>query len=150
MRVQATKQGFYDQVLREIGEVFDLLDEEDGSMPIRMKRIYAKDKEGKDLLDEWTEEPWLDANGNAVHRDFAPDTEQMEGKGAFRGERYAPGWMVEVPETVEIGIYDRSMQSKTPEGRAPIQRIIRPSDEPLNAPRATQSRGKIQRQHRAG
>ena len=148
MRVQATKCGFYDQVMRETGEVFDLIDEADGTMPIRMKRIFAKDKEGKDLLDEWTEEPWLDADGNAVHRDFAPDTEQLEGKGSFRGERYTPGWMVEVPESVEIGIYDRSMQAKVQEGRAPIARIIRPSDEPLNAPRATPSRGNIKRQHK--
>jgi hypothetical protein len=51
--------------------------------------------------------------------------------------------MVEVPEDTAVGIYDADTRF-TAVGREkpmPIKRIIKPSDEPVNAPRATPMRG---------
>ena len=149
MRVQATKQGFYDQVLREPGEVFDLLDNDDGTMPIRMSRTYEM-KDGKPT-GEYSEEPYLDKSGNVMHRDFAPDFEEVAGRGAFRGETFTPGWMVEVPETTQLGIYEAdvrfSMTGK--DVPKPIARIIKPANEPANMPRMTPMKGKAERTRRA-
>lgn len=142
MKVQATKQGFYDQCLRDPGEVFELIDEVDGTMPIKMNREYELDKNGKPT-GEYTETVFLDAEGNVRHRDFAPDFDQVVGRGHFRGETFAPGWMVQVPDDTVIGIYDPEVKFDL-EGKQkamPIQRIIKPSDEPLNSPRATPMRG---------
>jgi hypothetical protein len=153
MRVQATKQGFYDQCLREPGEVFDLVDEPDGSMPIRMNREYEMDAKTGKPTGEYTETPYLDKDGNVMHRDFAPDAEQITGRGHFRGETFAPGWMVQVPDETLVGIYppETTFQSTGRETAKPIQRIIKPSDEPMNAPRATPMRGnKTERVRRAG
>src|SRR5208283_5751585 len=105
MRVQATREGFYDNVLRPVGEVFDLLNDPDGKMPIRMHPAKPiKDKDGEII--DWEEPvPWLDKDGNAVHGHFAPDGEEVRGRGRFAGERFSSGWMVQVPDDTELGIY---------------------------------------------
>ena len=150
MKVQATKQGFYDQVLREPGEVFELVNDASGEMPIRMKREYEIGKDGKPT-GEYTEEPDLDADGSAVHADFAPDFEEVKGRGAFRGETYTPGWMIQVPDDTEVGIYppETRFSMKGKEQPRPIQRIVRPDNEPANMPRVTPSKGKVRREHRS-
>lgn len=151
MRVLATRQGFYNQHLCEPGEVFDLLDNPDGSMPIRMLREYELDKHGKPT-GEYTETPYLDKEGNVMHRDFAPDMEELPGKGLFRGESYAPGWMVQVPDETECGIYEpdvRFREDGTPDTKRPIQRIIKAANEPTNLPHITPMRGKVDRTRRA-
>lgn len=145
MKVQATKQGFYDNCLREEGEVFALVDNADGSMPLRMVRTYELDKNQKPT-GEFTEEVYLDKDGNVMHADFAPDHEEVTGRGAFRGETFSPGWMVQVPDETQIGIYppEQKFNSVGREVPVPINRIIKPSNEPLNAPRATPMRGKAE------
>lgn len=141
MKVQATKQGFYDNCLREPGEVFELLNDEKGEMPIRMVRTYEM-KDGKPT-GEYSEVPYMDKDGNVMHADFAPDHEEVTGRGSFRGETFTPGWMVEVPEETQVGLYDAdtTFTSVGREKAMPIKRIIKPSDEPVNAPRATPMRG---------
>jgi hypothetical protein len=150
MRVQAVRLGQYDQVLREVGEVFDLIDNEDGSMPLRMKRIPILDDKGKDT-GEFTEEVYLDREGNALHRDFAPADEELTGKGAFKGETFAPGWMVEVPQTTVCGIYEPNQRfsMKGHDEPVPIQRVIKASNQPANLPPMTPMRGKNERQRRS-
>lgn len=150
MRVQATKQGFYNQHLCDPGEVFDLLDDENGEMPIRMVRTYELDGAGKPT-GEYTEVPYMDKDGNVVHRDFAPDFEELKGRGAFRGETFTPGWMVQVPDETECGIYEPDVRFSMA-GRElpkPVQRIIKPANEPANMPRSTPMRGKVDRTRRA-
>lgn len=150
MRVQATKQGFYDNVLREPGEVFDLLDDVNGEMPLKMTRTYEKDKEGK-ITGEYTEEVYLAKDGNPVHADFAPDGQEVGGRGTFRGETFTPGWMVQVPDDTLVGIYEPgtkfAMSGK--DVPQPIARIIKSGNEPANLARMTPMRGKLSdRQHR--
>jgi hypothetical protein len=142
MKVQATKQGHYDQCLREEHEVFELIDNEDGTMPLRMKQIPVLDKDGKAIPYEFTEEVWLDADGNAVHRDFAEDGETISGKGGFRGENFNCGWMRRVPDDTECGLYDEPIRALRVNANArPVPRTIKASDSPVNAPRAAPFRG---------
>lgn len=150
MRVQATKEGFYNQFIHVVGEVFDLLnDPETGTMPLRMIREYEKDDKGA-LTGEWTEtKPYLDKEGNPMHRDFAPDEEAVRGTGAFRGESFSPGWMRRVPDETPLGIYDHAILPDLPKA-APMQRVILPSDQAINSPRATPIRGVVDRQFRTG
>jgi hypothetical protein len=151
MRVQATKQGFYDQVLREPGEVFDLSDDANGEMPLRMDRVYELDAKTGKPTGEFTETVYLDKEGNPMHADFAPDHEEITGKGAFRGETFTPGWMISVPEETEVGIYEPDVRFSA-QGREvpkPVQRIIKASNEPANMPRMTPMKGKAQRQRRS-
>ena len=96
MKVQATRQGFYDQVLRDPGEVFELIDEPDGTPPLRMIRTEIL-KDGKPTGD-YTESVYMDAEGNVMHRDFAPDHEELTGRGVFKGDTFSPGWMRQVPD----------------------------------------------------
>ena len=150
MRVQATRQGQYNQYLVEPGEVFDLLDNPDGSVPLKMVRTYGKTEDGKIDFDNYTEEVWTDAEGNPRHRDFAPDFEELKGKGAFRGEAYAPGWMVQVPDDTPLGIYEPGTRFDLNRGQAvPIQRVIKPSNEPMNMPSVAPMRGRVDRTRRA-
>lgn len=146
MRVQATKQGFYNQYLHEIGEVFDLLNEPDGTMPLRMIQHPVLDKDGKPT-GEYTEEVWLDEDGNPMHRDFSPHNLEIKGRGQFfKGETFRDGWMREVPADTALGIYPYDIMQASRD--APVQRVVRPSTEPLNAPRATEIRGVVDRRPR--
>ena len=151
MKVQATKQGFYDNVLREAGEVFQLFNDENGEMPLRMVRTYEIGKDGKHT-GEYTEEVYMDKDGNPMHADFAPNEDEISGRGAFRGETFSPGWMVQVPEETEIGIYppEQKFNAQGREAPRPIARIIKPSNEPANMPQMTKMRGKVSdRKHRS-
>ena len=150
MKVQATRQGFYDQVLRDPGEVFELIDEIDGTPPLRMIRTETL-KDGKPTGD-YTETVYMDSEGNVMHRDFAPDHEELTGRGVFKGDTFSPGWMRQVPDDTPIGLYEPETRFAM-DGKQlpqPITRIIKPGSEPLNAPRATPMRGKASdRQRRA-
>lgn len=150
MRVQATKEGFYNQHICVVGEVFDLIDNDDGSPPLKMERTYEMGKDGKPT-GEYTEEVWMDREGNVRHRDYAPDSEEIKGKGAFRGESYNLGWMVQVPDETPLGIYEPDVRFDMSGSRAPvpIQRVIKPSNEPANMPRVTPMKGQVNRQRRA-
>jgi hypothetical protein len=161
VRVQATKQGFYNQFLHEAGEVFDLLDNEDGTMPLRMKQKKVDDvfppshpQAGKPTFHwEDTEEPELDAEGNPLHRDFAPDGPEYIGTThGFKGDVFRFGWMRVVPDDTQLGIYppEITFGTRGQEQRSPIARVVRPSNEPVNAPRSAPIRGKIDRTVRQG
>lgn len=153
--VQATKQGFYDQILREPGEVFALINKPDGSMPVRMKRTYKKATKIVDGVPieysthEYTESVYLSAEGEPMHADFSPHSEEWEGTGKeFAGETFREGWMRRVPGDTPVGIYPAD-QVFGEERRAPVQRLSgKPG--PVNAPRATPSRGTTERPRRAG
>ena len=156
MRVQATKQGFYNQFLHEPGEVFDLLDNDDGTMPLKMKQKKVEDvfppshpQAGKPTFHwEDTDEPELTEEGEPIHRDFAPDDSEARGVAhGFQGETFRHGWMRRVPDETPLGIYppDVVFGDRGREQRAPISRIVKPSDQPVNAPRSTPIRGKVDR-----
>ena len=150
MRVQATKEGFYNQFIHVVGEVFDLLDDpKTGRMPLRMIREYLKDDKGVLTGEFIDEKPYLDKEGNPMHADYAPDEEVVRGTGAFRGESFSPGWMRQVPDDTPLGIYDYAIVPNAARA-APMQRIIQPSDQPSNSPRATPIRGVVDRQFRTG
>ena len=145
MRVQAVRQGFYNQYLHEIGEVFDLLNEPDGTMPLRMVQIPIL-KDGKET-GEFEEEVYLDGEGNPMHRDFSPHDMELKGRGQyFKGETFREGWMRQVPDDTPLGIYPYEIVPGLQ--NAPVQRVVRKSDEPVNAPRATPIRGPVNRQMR--
>lgn len=55
-RIVATQQGLYNQVLREPGEVFDLLLYSDGTYPVAYKYTPKQTAEGKVIPDEWDEQ----------------------------------------------------------------------------------------------
>jgi hypothetical protein len=159
-KVQATKEGFYNQYVHVVGEVFELLMNEDGTMPLKMKQVKVSDvfptshpQAGKDTF-HWddSDEPELDAEGNPIHRDFAPDGEELKATApGFKGDIFSPGWMRRVPDHIACGIYPAdqlfSVMGKE-ERRAPISRVVLDSSQPVNAPRATQIVGKIDRTRR--
>jgi len=104
-RVVATQQGQYNQVLREIGEVFDLLCYADGTFPIAVKYTQKKDASGK-LLDEWDEEQVLGKDKKPVHRDFAEDQGyKLITRGPVKGDSIRFGWMKRVPDRTPVGQY---------------------------------------------
>jgi hypothetical protein len=104
-RVVATQQGHYNQVLREIGEVFDLLCYADGTFPIAVKYTQKKDATGK-LLDEWDEEQVLGKDKKPVHRDFAEDQGyKLITRGPVKGDSIRFGWMKRVPDRTPLGQY---------------------------------------------
>lgn len=140
MRVQAIEDGFYDQVLRPKGMVFDLNMNADGTMPIRMRLVPKLDENQKPIPDEFEEEPWLDGNDNPVHADFADADEVIKGRGTFKGETYRPGWMRRVRPGTPLGIYDVFVDRDLGQ-TGPVGKFIRPENEALNAPRSTAPRG---------
>lgn len=142
MRVQATKLGFYNNYLHEIGEVFDLLMNDDGSMPLRMARVDVLGPDGKPT-GETVEEVYLDPNGNPVHRDFSPHDMEWKGRGHFKGEVFHEGWMRIVPDDTPLGIWPDREFGIAP--KAPIQRVMRAEGTPLNVASSAPVRGKIDR-----
>src|ERR1700722_926854 len=147
IRVQATQTGFYNQYLHEAGEVFDLIDNDDGTMPLRMIQTPILGEDKKPIPGEFTEEVWLHKEGNPMHRDFAPAEEEVKGRGQFfKGETFRHGWMRRVPDDTPLGIYPYDIMAAP---NAPVQRVVRPSTEPHNAPRSTPIKGKVSRQIRA-
>lgn len=158
MKVQAVRTnqqspfaGIYDNIPRMPGEVFELLNDPDGKMPLRMRRVYAKGKrfnpqtglEEKYYTGEYEEEVFLDKDGNPMHRDFAPWDETQMGAGKeFGGEIFNLGWMRAVPDDTAVGIYPE--EQIIGERAAPIQRLSG-TPRPTNAPQSAPIRGSTNR-----
>lgn len=105
-RVVATQQGLYNQVLREPGEVFDLLLYADGTYPVAYKYTPKKDAAGKDIPEEWNEETVLGKDKKPIHSDFAEDQGMKTiTRGPVRGDTIRFGWMKRVPDRTPVGRY---------------------------------------------
>lgn len=106
-RVVATQQGFHNQILREPGEVFDLLLYADGSYPPLQRELPKKDEKGAIIPDEYTYETvYIKGTKDPVHRDFAEDRGHIPIKhGPHRGDTMRFGWMKRVADTVPVGLY---------------------------------------------
>lgn len=106
-RVVATREGVYNQVLRQAGEVFDLLCYEDGSYPQAMRTVPKLGADGKPIPGEWIDEPaYLKDKKTPLHRDFAEDQgEKLITHGPIKGDVMRFGWMKRVPDKTEIGLY---------------------------------------------
>ena len=107
MRVVATKMGHYNQILREVGEVFDLLNYSDGSFPVRKDWVPKLGQDGKPIADEGEYVTYQDKQtGKPVHADYAPDLGDVPiTKGPMRGELAQLGWMRRVPDKIPTGLY---------------------------------------------
>lgn len=115
-RVLATQQGLYNQVLRNPGEVFDLLLHEDGTYPVTYKYTPKKDAAGKDIPDEWDEQVVLGKDKKPIHRDFAEDQGMKTiTRGPVRGDTIRFGWMKRVPDRVPIGQYPVAFNGDMPD-----------------------------------
>lgn len=141
MKVLATQTGFYDQILREPGEVFELLKNEDGADPLREDWVPKLDANGKDT-GEGEYVIFKDKHDNTVHRDFAPDQgEVVLRSGPKRGETHRFGWMQVVPDATECGIYppgtkfDRVLQMPAPRKAAAVEKIQAPIKGSTNRPK---------------
>lgn len=114
-RIVSTQQGLYNQVLREKGEVFDLLLYEDGTYPPAYKYTQRTDAAGK-LLEEWDEEELLGKDNKPVHRDYAEDQGMKTiTRGPVRGDTIRFGWMKRVPDRTPIGQYPVSADGQMPD-----------------------------------
>lgn len=156
MKVQAVRTqesspfaGIYDNIPRVPGEVFELLNSPDGTMPLRMKRTYRQAKRLVNGIEEsyytskYDEEVFLDAHGNPMHADFAPHDEVTVGEGnAFGGETFRAGWMRQVPDDTPCGIYPEN--EIIGERAAPIQRLSG-APRTTNAPASAPIRGSTER-----
>lgn len=114
-RVVATQQGQYNQVLREIGEVFDLLLHADGSFPVAIRYIQKKDAAGKPI-EEWDEETVIGKDKKPVHRDFAEDQGfKLITRGPVKGDSIRFGWMKRVPDRTPLGQYPTTNNGDLPD-----------------------------------
>ena len=108
-KVVATREGFYDQILRPAFEVFELLQNEDGSWPwleVWVPKASAGEREILDQEGDQVLVRYEDKDGNPVHTDFAPDTgDQLLKRGPMRGETMRFGWMRRVPDETPCGLY---------------------------------------------
>lgn len=141
MKVLATQTGFYDQILREPGEVFELLKNEDGSDPLREDWVPKLDGQGKDT-GEGEYVVFRDAKNETIHRDYAPDFgEVVLRSGPKRGETHRFGWMQVVPEGTLVGIYpagtqfDRVQQLPQPRKAVTVEKIQAPIKGSMNRPK---------------
>ena len=136
MKVVATREGFYDNILRDPGEVFELLMNDDGSMPIAEQFIAKIDPAtGKPAADGSGDYITIvDKDGTAIHRDYAPDQGDVAIRfGPRRGDMMPMGWMLEVPEDTEVGIYPVGTRFGARSVHAPVQRKT-PQIERIHAP----------------
>ncbi len=158
-RVQATSEGQYNQYLHVVGEVFDLMMNADGTMPLKMKQKKVPDfypsshpQAGKETFHlEDSDEPELDEDGEPIHRDFASDGVEARGTAlGFAGDTFRHGWMRRVPDDTPLGIYpaDQLFTRQGQERKAPISRVVLPSNHPTNAPRSAPIMGEIDRTFR--
>jgi hypothetical protein len=106
-KVVATMQGFYDQGLRERGEVFELLDVgEGGEYPPQVRVVAHKDSLGRIIENEVDEETVTAGDGTPLHRDYAEDTGGVPIRsGPLKGEVFNAGWMLRVPDSTPAGFY---------------------------------------------
>lgn len=115
-RVVATQQGQYNQVIREPGEVFDLLLHADGTYPSAVKYVPRKDPAGKVLPDEWDEEVVLGKDKKPLHSDFAEDQGfKTITRGPVKGDTIRFGWMKRVPDRTPIGRYPVGFAGEMPD-----------------------------------
>lgn len=139
MKVVATQLGQYDQILREPGEVFELLKDDNGDDPVREDWVPKLDASGKDTGDgEYV--VFKDKDGHTVHRDYAPDHgEIVLRSGPKRGETHRFGWMQVVPDDTPVGIYpaehkfDRVKQLPQPRKTVQVERLHAPSKGDLSS-----------------
>jgi hypothetical protein len=119
MRVVATQVGQYNQVVREVGEVFDLLKFPDGTYPQKTRAVPKKDKDGKDTGETTLVVVKL-KDGKPAHRDFAPDQGvRVIRNGPGKGETVQSGWMRAVPAHVQPGLYPPGTDFWTPNTQLP-------------------------------
>lgn len=110
-KVVATQQGQHNQLLRNIGEVFDLMTYPDGTYPAQILYTPKKDKAGVVIEDQYDEKlitcKSIDGKRTeTAHRDFAEDVgPQLQRKGPKKGEVMRFGWMRRVPDDVPVGQY---------------------------------------------
>lgn len=106
-RVLATQTGQYNQVLRQEGEVFDLLLHEDGSYPKAVRLVQKKGADGRPIPDEYDEEVIFLKDGKTpVHAHFAEDQgSKLIKHGPRKGDVMRFGWMKRVPDRVPVGLY---------------------------------------------
>lgn len=110
-KVVATQLGQHNQVMREIGEVFDLSTYPDGTYPPLIEYLPKKTKDGKVIEDEFTSKVIktrkLDGSADEpAHRDFAEDRgSQAIRRGPKKGEVMRFGWMKRVPDDTRVGLY---------------------------------------------
>lgn len=115
-RVVATVQGHYNQIIRDPGEVFELLQYADGTYPVAYKYTPKKDEAGKVIPDEWDEAVVLGKDKKPVHRDFAEDQGMKTiTRGPVRGDTIRFGWMKRVPDKTPIGQYPVSLEGDMPD-----------------------------------
>jgi hypothetical protein len=126
-KVCATRQGHFDQLLREPGEVFELLPNEDGSWPWREDWVKKSEAGNREILDEDGDMvlvQFADKHGAPMHRDFAIDQGlQLMKRGPMRGESVHLGWMRRVPDETPCGLYQEGTDfwnGETPPGEEPI------------------------------
>jgi hypothetical protein len=125
-KVVATRMGQYDQILREEGEVFELLANADGSYTWREDWVPKRDAQGREIPDEgeWVE--YRDKEGNPVHTDFAPDTgDHLMKRGPMKGETVRFGWMRRVPDETPCGLYPPGADFWPPDApqATPVRRV---------------------------
>jgi hypothetical protein len=103
--VVATQQGYYDNILREPGEVFELLNDDNGFVPPATRYVPKLNADGKEIVGEGIEEA-IEVDGDIQHRDFAPDMgDQLITSGPKKGEIHRNGWMRRVPPSTPLGQY---------------------------------------------
>jgi len=120
MKVTATQVGQYNQVLREVGEVFELLTFPDGTYPHKMREVPKKDKDGKPIAGEFELKTIKMKDGKPAHRDFAADQGiRIIKSGPLKGEMVQLGWMRMVPESVRVGLYPPGTDFWTPNVQLP-------------------------------
>lgn len=139
MKVVATQEGQYDQVFREIGEVFSLIGDvndpgqPDQPYPFRAKKYTPKkDKQNRVIEDEFDEEDLLDKEGKPSHVDFAEDTgPKLIKRGPKKGEVSRTGWMRAVPDHVATGLYEVGIDFWSPNIQLPqaLKRTYGPGDQ---------------------
>jgi hypothetical protein len=139
MKVVATQEGQYDQIFREVGEVFSLIGDvndpgkdPEQPYPYRAKKYTPKkDKTGKVLEDEFAEEDLLDKEQQPIHVDFAEDTgPKLIKRGPKKGEVSRTGWMLKVPDHIQTGLYEVGIDFWTPNVQIPqaLRRIVGQED----------------------
>lgn len=121
MKVLATQMGQYNQIMREPGEVFELLNFADGTYPHKTREVPKKDAQGKVIAGEFE---LLTVKGadkkTPVHRDFAPDKgNRLIKTGPMKGEVVNIGWMKAVPDRIPIGLYPLGVDFWTPNVQIP-------------------------------
>lgn len=118
MRVTATQIGQYNQVLREVGEVFDLLNFPDGTYPHKTREVDKKSADGKVTGTELKTVKLKD--GKPAHRDFAPDQGvRIIKSGPGKGEVVQVGWMRQVGAHIPTGLYPPGTDFWTPNVQLP-------------------------------